>query len=134
MTIVEQFNVLANLAKKVSVAELSVEMQDTIFKAQGLAMELQDRNYVLQSDNTKLKDQIKELQRTDDIEKELLPTKEGALFYRKDKKLYCSTCWGAEKKLTLLVRRSAGTRHGYCNNCKGDFPNAMGRFKTEDNL
>lgn len=133
MSIVDDFKSLASLAMKVRDAGIQAEMQDTILRAQSQAMELQQQNYELLSNNAKLKDQIKELEHTDDIEKELLPTKEGALFYRKDKKLYCSTCWGAEKKMILLVNKPH-TRHGHCNNCKGHFPNAMGYTKTEGNL
>lgn len=134
MGMVDYFKSLGDIAIRVHDDKIRTELQEMILNAQADALALQQQNYELLSENTKLKDQINELQHTDEIEKELLPTTEGALFYRKDKKLYCSTCWGAQRKLILLVHRSAGTRHGYCNNCKGNFPNAMGRFKTEANL
>ncbi len=134
MTIVEQFNVLANLAKKVSVAELSVEMQDTIFKVQSQAMELQQQNYELLSNNTKLKDEITRLQKTEDIEKDLLPCKDGSLFNRRNKMVYCSTCWGNDKTLIQLVHHALVAGKGYCNRCKGAFANAMAYTKSEGNL
>lgn len=98
-----------NLAQKADNIELYRQLLD--LSAQALD---------LQAENSKLKEQIEELQKRKDIETQLIRHPEPYLTLTGDEipLKYCAVCWDSEKKLIQMRETiDTGSRKLWCHKC-----------------
>jgi hypothetical protein len=102
---------LAKFAGKLANPEL-VEMA---YKANIEALEVSKTNLELQKKVAELEGQVKELQTTQDLEKEVF-REHGLVFRKGDKEPCCSHCWDAQRKLIHVS--IAHAQYPECPACK----------------
>lgn len=131
MSIVDDFKSLASLAMKVRDAGVQAEMQDTILRAQSQAMELQQQNYELLSNNEQLKVEIAKLQKIDDIEKDLELNDKGVYVSKSTGNKFCGACWATSKLRVPVIQMAGHTSTGICTytKCQSRYPDL---FPTKD--
>lgn len=120
MSIKDYLGNIKTLLVDIPNADLKAEIQSALIDAQGEALDLQERVALLQEENSKLADQLREKSRTTDLDEKLYYARNA--YWRRDEEIvsaYCPTCWDANRLLMRLD--DYGRNLGYCHHCKNTF-------------
>lgn len=110
MSIIDNAKEISQLIKKYNDTELYQKITD-------LSYEIFD----IKEENLSLKEKIKELEKKDDIEKNISFYNDiGYIKNKNTKIIYCTKCWDDEKKLIKLHHKARMGKYT-CPKCKHDF-------------
>ena len=100
------------LIKRVNDSEIKSELLNAL-------IDVQLKTTALQDENTKLKEEIKQLKDTQDIEKRM--ERKGPLIIL-DGIVYCGVCWGDGKKIPMGTIELHNTSYFRCVKCSLKMP------------